>query len=99
MQNGDAILFSLQPPPHLHFMFFAMDIHRDRLDDRGSIPFRRGVNEQNILYIGRNTYLSLINLLHDLAQPCHYQGVSGSKGKGKVHACTGTEALYRPYGP
>jgi len=22
-----------------------------------------------------------------------------SKGKGKVHPCTGTEALYRPYGP
>jgi len=21
------------------------------------------------------------------------------KGKGKVHPCTGTEALYRPYGP
>jgi hypothetical protein len=21
------------------------------------------------------------------------------KGKGKVHLCTGTEALYRPYGP
>jgi len=21
------------------------------------------------------------------------------KGKGKVHNCTGTEALYRPYGP
>jgi len=23
----------------------------------------------------------------------------GVKGKGKVHPCTGTEALYRPYGP
>jgi len=22
-----------------------------------------------------------------------------AKGKGKVHHCTGTEALYRPYGP
>ena len=22
----------------------------------------------------------------------------GSKGKGKVHPCTGNEALYRPYG-
>ena len=22
-----------------------------------------------------------------------------NKGKGKGHACTGTEALYRPYGP
>jgi len=22
-----------------------------------------------------------------------------TKGKGKVHPCTGTEALYRPYGP
>jgi len=21
------------------------------------------------------------------------------KGKGKMHPCTGTEALYRPYGP
>jgi hypothetical protein len=26
MQYGDAILFSLQPS-HLHFKFFAMDIH------------------------------------------------------------------------
>jgi len=24
---------------------------------------------------------------------------SGGIGKGKVHPCTGTEALYRPYGP
>jgi len=24
---------------------------------------------------------------------------STSIGKGKVHRCTGTEALYRPYGP
>jgi hypothetical protein len=24
---------------------------------------------------------------------------NNSKGKGKVHPCTGTEALYRPYGP
>ena len=23
----------------------------------------------------------------------------GSRGKGKVHPCTGTEALYRPYSP
>ena len=23
----------------------------------------------------------------------------GSRGKGKVQRCTGTEALYRPYGP
>jgi hypothetical protein len=23
----------------------------------------------------------------------------GSRGKGKVHPCTGTEAMYRPYGP
>jgi len=22
-----------------------------------------------------------------------------TKGKGKMHPCTGTEALYRPYGP
>ena len=26
MQNGDAMLFSLHPS-HLHFKFFAMDIH------------------------------------------------------------------------
>jgi len=25
--------------------------------------------------------------------------VRKGKGKGKVHPCTGTEALYRPYGP
>jgi hypothetical protein len=23
----------------------------------------------------------------------------GKKGKSEVHTCTGTEALYRPYGP
>ena len=27
-----------------------------------------------------------------------YRGSRGI-GKGKVHRCTGTEALYRPYGP
>jgi hypothetical protein len=28
-------------------------------------------------------------------------GLEGSKGKGKgkLHSCTGTDALYRPYGP
>jgi hypothetical protein len=26
-------------------------------------------------------------------------GKGKGKGKGKVHPCTGTEALYRPYGP
>jgi len=25
--------------------------------------------------------------------------LTDSKGKGKGHPCTGTEALYRPYGP
>jgi len=25
--------------------------------------------------------------------------VIGKEGKGKFHPCTGTEALYRPYGP
>jgi len=25
--------------------------------------------------------------------------LSEGKGKGEVHPCTGTEALYRPYGP
>jgi hypothetical protein len=30
----------------------------------------------------------------------HLQDVEvHGKGKGKVHPCTGTEALYRPYGP
>ena len=27
------------------------------------------------------------------------QRVGMVKGEGKVHPCTGTEALYRPYGP
>ena len=27
------------------------------------------------------------------------QGSIKGKGKGKVHPCTGTGALYRPYGP
>ena len=28
-----------------------------------------------------------------------HRSLSIGKGKGKVHPCTGTEALYRPYGP
>jgi len=28
-----------------------------------------------------------------------FQITSNGNGKGKVHPCTGTEALYRPYGP
>jgi len=27
------------------------------------------------------------------------RGIALLQGKGKVHPCTGTEALYRPYGP
>jgi hypothetical protein len=27
------------------------------------------------------------------------EGIAVEKGKGKDHLCTGTEALYRPYGP
>ena len=27
------------------------------------------------------------------------RGIALLLGKGKVHPCTGTEALYRPYGP
>jgi len=27
------------------------------------------------------------------------KGKDKGKGKGKVHPCSGTEALYRPYGP
>jgi len=27
------------------------------------------------------------------------RNITEGKGKGKVHPCTGTEALYRPYGP
>jgi len=33
---------------------------------------------------------------------CNYsimKPVETGKGKGKGHPCTGTEALYRPYGP
>jgi hypothetical protein len=28
-----------------------------------------------------------------------YSGREKGKGNGKVHPCTGTEALYRPYSP
>jgi len=28
-----------------------------------------------------------------------FQPVLLQKGKGKMHSCTGTEALYRPYSP
>jgi hypothetical protein len=28
-----------------------------------------------------------------------YSGEGYGKGKGKVHPCTGSEALYRPYDP
>ena len=45
-----------------------------------------------------------MDLLHDLCQRCvtGFLSLLGSislKVKGKVHTCTGTEALYRPYGP
>ena len=29
----------------------------------------------------------------------HYKKIFSQKSKGKVHPCTGTDALYRPYGP
>jgi hypothetical protein len=31
--------------------------------------------------------------------PAHILGLGKGKGKGTVHPCTGTVALYRPYGP
>ena len=41
--------------------------------------------------------LSLIFLIPRIIQ--RNVKMSSCKGKGKVHRCTGTEALYRPYGP
>ena len=46
----------------------------------------------------------MMDLLHNLGQRCVTDflplfGEYFSKGKYKVHPCTGTEALYRPYGP
>jgi len=29
----------------------------------------------------------------------YYNTIIGTNGEGKGHPCTGTEALYRPYGP
>jgi hypothetical protein len=37
-----------------------------------------------------------VNLLADVGA---VSSETCSKGKGKGHPCTGTEALYRPYGP
>jgi len=37
---------------------------------------------------------------NDIGEICSMHGKSDkSKGTGKVYPCTGTEALYRPYGP
>ena len=33
------------------------------------------------------------------APQCYVYTYINGKGKGKVHPCTGTEALYRPYDP
>jgi len=53
---------------------------------------------------------SLYTLLLGMTDTVNYQNIDRSssdilymnscnKGKGTVHPCTGTEALYRPYGP
>ena len=41
---------------------------------------------------------SLTVTLYDYSAQAYSTDVNG-KGKGKVHPCTGTDALYRPYGP
>jgi len=41
----------------------------------------------------------IIIIRHQLGLDRRASSLSNGKGKGKVHPCTGTEALYRPYGP
>ena len=41
---------------------------------------------------------TLVQALRLCTSRAAHRGVRGI-GKGKVHTCTGTEALYRPYGP
>ena len=43
-------------------------------------------------------YLFILISLSNVTYVVH-NSISSIKGKGEVHPCTGTEALYRPYGP
>jgi len=49
--------------------------------------------------IWRLPYLIHLSPLVDYQYQTESAGTLNIKGKGKVHPCTGTEALYRPYGP
>jgi len=47
-----------------------------------------------------NTYLTEnISIRHPNYKILFSKIINMCKGKGKVNPCTGTEALYRPYGP
>ena len=50
---------------------------------------------------GVNTKMDPISVIIHVLSRFHFSNyaVELVKGKGKGHPCTGTEALYRPYGP
>jgi len=48
-------------------------------------------------YLHHATVEMVFFLIHDFGP--HLVLKQTGKGKGKVHPCTGTEALYRPYSP
>jgi len=49
------------------------------------------------LYMFRANLLLIIRRINSVSINSNWYKVK--KGKGKVYPCTGTEALYRPYGP
>jgi hypothetical protein len=72
-----------------------------------TLPYSAEVKERVELYLcpvsnGMGLLLFMLVILHGVAMcvmhDCALLRYS-CKGKGKGHPCTGTEALYRPYGP
>ena len=51
-----------------------------------------------IRYLKKGIKCNLVQALRLCTGHTAYRGSRGI-GKGKMHLCTGTEALYRPYGP
>jgi len=52
----------------------------------------------NVIFSSKSpTWPPVFNIIYTVVLFCHV--FSGSKSKGKVHPCTGTEALYRPNDP
>ena len=65
----------------------------------GSRDLRKIVPLLLIIYPGKKSVkCTLVQALRLCTGRTGHSGNRGT-GKGKVHPCTGTEALYRPYGP